>query len=119
MVRAAEKSALPDAPLNSNDQWPRTSHGPLTLAGVKSLSTPRNFILFGGWAKALVLTVSSRTATMRIAQGKAFTFMMNYLQNFEIHAFIAEIPRPAGQVRTCARDVLLQNFLSAVKMCAP
>jgi hypothetical protein len=74
-------------------------------------------MLFGGCARAEVLIVSKRTATMRTAQEKAFTFTMKYLQDFKIHAFVAEIPRPAGLVRTCARDVLLQNFLSAVKMC--
>ena len=44
MVSAAEKSALPESPFMVNDQWPRTSHGPLTVVGtfwgVKSLMTP-------------------------------------------------------------------------------
>jgi hypothetical protein len=75
-------------------------------------------MLFGGCARAQVPIVSKRTATMRTAKEKAFTFTMKYLQDFKIHAFVAEIPRPAGLVPTCARDVLLQNFLSAVKMCA-
>jgi len=44
--------------------------------------------------------------------------MMKYLQSFEIHAFVAEISSAGRQVRTCAGDMLLQNFLSAMKMCA-
>src|ERR1039457_1452340 len=79
IVNAAEKSALVSAlsyfPRTTNDQWPRTSQGPLVDAGVKSLINPRNCTWSGVWASAPVPAASASTAMMRAASEKNLLFM--------------------------------------------